>query len=52
MNKNTRRNKLAERADGKHFHGKPCITCFASRERNPDNKRRAAYSTPENRRRS
>jgi DNA invertase Pin-like site-specific DNA recombinase len=42
MNKNTRRNRKADRKAGKYFHGTECFTDFRDRAKNPQNRRRSA----------
>jgi hypothetical protein len=43
MNKNTRAKKKLASKEKTNFHGKPCITSFAEKEKNPENKRRSPW---------
>lgn len=42
-NKNSKaKRKLASKA-GTDFHGRPCITSFAQKDKNPENKRKSPW---------
>ena len=42
-NKNTQIKHRLARKNKTHFHGKACVTCFASKDKNPENKRKSPY---------
>jgi len=42
-NKATKAKTASARRAGQHFHGKICLTNFADKAKNPDNKRRSPW---------
>jgi len=43
MNKNSKIRHAIARKNKTHFHGSSCVTCFVSKAKNPENKRKSPY---------